>query len=106
MDNRFHDIKSIYVQCTLTRQHRCGGTIVEVAYIPKQLAHKGANLRIRVNGKWEEGWQVAEVGSERVGVPDVQRAIRAHRCNTGDALPKQPPEKIITDRQEYYEAND
>jgi hypothetical protein len=102
MENCFHDIKSVYVQCDLARKHRCGGTVTETAFIPKQLAHKGANLRIRINGKWEEGWVVTFVGSERVGVPDVQRTIRVHRKHTGDSLPKRPPEKIVSDMQEWY----
>lgn len=93
MENCFHDVKSLYVQCELEREHRCGGTSYETAWIPKGLAHKGAMLKIRIRGKWEEGWKVTEVGAERVGVPDVQRSIRGHRHNTGDDLPKRPPER-------------
>lgn len=82
-------VKDMYVQCHLERES-LGGTVTEqTAFIPKQLAKLGQLLKIRVGNKWEEGWKVKELGSDRVGVPDVQKMIRGHRKHTGDSLPKE-----------------
>ena len=46
----------MYTQCQLRN-----GNLYEVAYIPEQFAWVGAQLRIKNEGVWEEGWTVLEV---------------------------------------------
>ena len=92
MKDEFHSIKEMYVQCNLERVLQSGDTVYETAWIPKGLAKLNTVLKIRVGGRWEDGWVVSYVGQERVGVPDVQRGIRQHKKRTGDSLPKRKPE--------------
>ena len=46
-----------YTQCQLVRQAE-HGVHSEVVWIPAQLAHKGAQLKVRRGGTWQEGWVV------------------------------------------------
>lgn len=85
-----------YRQCRLEKPVPTG-IIQQTAWIPEQFAKLGRSLRIRVRGAWDHGWIVAWVGQGRNetlvvpdgfgGLPDPHRQIKAHRRNTGDALP-------------------
>lgn len=80
--------RKVYVQCDVERDGPYSSIIKETAWIPKELAKMGAPLKIRDRkGDWVDGWRVTYVGTA-APIPDVQKSIRAHRKNTGDATPK------------------
>lgn len=76
--------KAGYNQC-----HLRNGNVHQVAFIPEQFARKGATVKIRNEiGEWVDGWLVEFVGTWTDKPPDINKAIRGHRDNTGDSLPK------------------
>ena len=80
-----------YVQCTLTRKIS-GGVAVTTSYIPQRFAKVGKTLKLKDElDRWDDGWMVESAGDiviEADNVPDYRKAIRLHRQQTGDSLPK------------------
>jgi hypothetical protein len=80
-------MKQGYRQCCLVRES--GGVSSEqVSYIPEQFAKKGEFVKLKDNGVWSDGWLVSSVGAFSDHPPDWRKAIRGHRKETGDSLPK------------------
>jgi len=79
-----------YRQVTMVKIIDRHTRVVEVSYIPEEFALVGNVLKIKdlLTGEWDTGWGVTHVGSESVEPPDYRKAIRGHRKNTGDSLPK------------------
>lgn len=81
-----------YRQCRLLKKYSTG-TSIQTSYIPAEFAKKGQVLKLR-DGEddiWEEGWIVEDVYGMAVPqsrLPNHHKAIKAHRSNTGDSLPK------------------
>ena len=80
----------VYVQCHLEMRVPLEGWRVQTAFIPEEFAVEGMVLKIKQDGKWEDGWKVTGIGIKRIGVPQVAKSIREHRKRTGDSLPKKP----------------
>lgn len=82
-----------YRQCTLTR-NLSGQTVQQVSYIPEKFAIVGEVLKLKNDEDiWESGWKVTQAGQDLVPeefLPDWRKAIRVHRSETGDSLPKEP----------------
>jgi hypothetical protein len=51
--------QELYCQCRIAK-----GDIYQIAYIPKKLAVLNEVLKIKENGKWDNGWVVQEVWHE------------------------------------------
>ena len=81
-----------YYQCQLEGGPR--GTGFLIAFIPAKYAIVGKVLRLKdEGGVWEDGWVVKRVFGGVDEVPNMRRAVKKHRKNTGDSLPKRKPEK-------------
>ena len=79
-----------YKQCSLERNLKGNCVCQQVSWIPAKYAKEGAVLKLKENDVWEDGWVVIGVGSELddKDLPDHHKAIRMHKKNTGDSLPK------------------
>ena len=82
-----------FIQCTLKRKIS-GGVAITTSYIPQRFAKIGKTLKLKDElDRWNDGWVVDSVGDiviEADNVPDYRKAIRLHRQQTGDNLPKNP----------------
>jgi hypothetical protein len=78
-----------YKQCTLEKSIN-GSTVQTVSWIPEKYAQLGKVLKLQNEDKtWTDGWFVHFVGSSFIEEPiDIHKAVRQHRKNTGDSLPK------------------
>jgi hypothetical protein len=79
--------ETFYRQCALRNGNR-----TTLSWIPERFAVPGKVLRLqRHDGAWDHGW-VVEAAYSRCAedqLLDPHRAIRRHRRNTGDDLPKE-----------------
>lgn len=70
--------KEMMKQCLL--RDATGGQ--EVCWIESSLAVKGRPLRIKVDGKWEDGWAVTEVlGDFELAQSYLQERSRDHKSH-------------------------
>jgi hypothetical protein len=80
-----------YVQCTLVRT-TSRGVAVTTSYIPQRFAKVGKTLKLKDElDRWCDGWTVESAGENVIdaeSVVDYRKAIRLHRQQTGDNLPK------------------
>lgn len=76
--------KTGYRQCKLQNRNTS-----QVAWIPEKFAHEKTILKILNAGTWENGWMVESVGTYSDHPIDICKAIRIHRGETGDSLPKE-----------------
>ncbi len=76
-----------YIQCKLVRK-TTSGEVVLVSFIPANFAVVGNYLKLKEDNEWIDGWKVVYVGEFSENPPDIKKAIRKHRHNTGDSLPK------------------
>lgn len=74
----------LYTQCHLQHRHK----VNTVSWIPAKFAKIGAILKLKNDGVWEDGWVVVGVGATSDNPPDAHNAVKEHRKNTGDSLPK------------------
>ena len=84
-------MKNTYTQCRLEKHDGNGGTFVLMSFIPSKFAIAGRIVKIKdCNDEWEDGWQVVSMGAvvDEDFLPDSHKAIKQHRKDTGDALPK------------------
>jgi len=59
------------------------------SYIPEKYAKIGMVLSLKGNdNQWDEGWLVKEAGNLVDEPMDSHEAIKRHRKQTGDSLPK------------------
>jgi len=73
------------------RKITSNGEHTQVTYIPEMYAVVGRILQLKENDIWEDGWEVVSVhgtSEDDDSLPDYRKAIRNHRKNTGDSLPK------------------
>lgn len=78
-----------YCQCELVKKVNFESTIKQIAFIPAKYANVGSMLKIRKeDGTWDWGWEVVWAGKPTEIIVDIHKAIRNHRKNTGDSLPK------------------
>lgn len=80
-----------YCQCTLRKTVAPGTVIERVSYIPAKYARVGDVVRLQDDaGEWTDGWIVKTTGEiiESDDLPDSHRAIKHHRKETGDTLPR------------------
>jgi hypothetical protein len=74
MQGLYMSKSDIYRQCKLQKDN-----VIDVAFIPAALAKVGRNLRIKINGEWQDGWQVMEVWTARTFAEiDTERDARRH----------------------------
>ena len=76
-----------YRQCRLVKPVATGEKVV-VSWIPEAFAELGRVVKLKDAGGWEDGWQVREVGSNRLAqnqLPDFHELSKAHLRATGDA---------------------
>jgi len=67
---------------------------MQVTYLPEKYAVVGKPLKLKGdNGIWTNGWVVKSAGELVDEPPDWRKAIRKHREETGDDLPKVPDEQ-------------
>ena len=69
-----------HTQCRL---HRHGA--IQVSWLPTEFARKGHYVRLKENGEWTDGWQVAEVFPGQMASKIVQersRDYKSHRDGT------------------------
>ena len=79
-----------YKQCKLEKPVK-NGKLVQTTFLPEKFAKKGKFLKLKEADEWVDGWEVIEVSKTFVNkdqLPDVNKAVRLHRKNTGDDLPK------------------
>lgn len=79
-----------YRQCKLIKTVE-NGQIHLVSYIPEKFAVEGKIVKLKNEfDEWEEGWKVESAGQlvDEDFLPDFHKEIKAHRKNTGDAMPK------------------
>jgi hypothetical protein len=74
-------------------KRKIGGSVLQTTtYIPQQFAVIGRTLKLKGDDEiWVDGWVVERVGYTTVesdSVPDYRKAIRNHRKQTGDSLPR------------------
>lgn len=77
-----------YQQCVLCKNNN---NIKQISFIPDEFAVVGKKLKIKVSGKWQEGWVVVEVFDwlvKDVTKFNVIKQIKDHKKSTGDSLPK------------------
>jgi len=85
--------KTDYRQCVL-EQWRDDKRAKIVSFIPKKFAKLGGVVKLQDDyGRWSDGWVVTFVGETSGKIPDIQKAVRTHRENTGDSLPKEPKDE-------------
>ena len=79
-----------YNQCTMMASVGFRGKTTYTAYIPTKYAIKGKLLKLKINDKWENGWEVISVGPQidEKCLPDAHAEVKAHRKRTGDSMPK------------------
>jgi hypothetical protein len=78
--------KTAYRQCKLQK-----GNSHQMSWIPEKFAVLNKTLKLKGEGEdWDDGWVVKEVHSRREDdeMLDPHAAIKGHRKNTGDSLPK------------------
>jgi hypothetical protein len=81
----------MYCQCCMERKTN-GGIAVTVSYIPEKFAKIGSAVKLKDDyGRWTDGWIVKSAGEPSELPDDPQQAIKKHRRNTGDSLPKGNP---------------
>lgn len=76
-----------YRQCRLVKPIPTGEKVL-VSWIPDQFAEVGRVLKLKSDGKWEDGWVVRQAGSNCLpakDVPDFHELSKAHLRATGDA---------------------
>jgi hypothetical protein len=80
--------KDKYRQCKLHKN--VDGNISEmVTFLPEKFASIGKVVKLKSeDGVWVDGWVVVSAGKLTEDTPDSKKAIRNHRKNTGDSLPK------------------
>lgn len=78
-----------HYQCELERAGD-NGLIKTVTFIPEKFATVGQKLSLKYGEDWVEGWTVTQVYSsiDNPKFVDPHNAVKQHRKNTGDALPK------------------
>lgn len=85
-------MKSIYYrQCQLVKKEGVS-TLNQVSWIPEKFAIMGKVLKLKEGETWDDHWIVSSVGGTRrleEHLPDSHKAIKGHRKNTGDSLPKE-----------------
>ena len=78
-----------YRQCQLRKKHADGSASCTVSFIPEPYCIKNKVLKLRdKDGKWDNGWVVESAGARQVDILDAHDAIKQHRKNTGDSMPK------------------
>ena len=70
-----------YCQCELSKKTE-NGEILDVAWIPKEFAKKNKYLKIRINGGWDNGWQVVKTGNILSSEYIYEREYKTHRIIT------------------------
>ncbi len=85
--------KTRYRQCELEKAE--GSTIGRVvSFLPEKYSRVGEVVKLKDDdGNWSDGWVVKSVGDVAENPPDWRMAIRRHKQNTGDSLPKNPAEE-------------
>lgn len=63
-----------FKQCVLKKNKQS-----QVAWLPEVFAHRGAHVELEINGKWEDGWHILEVGQHRMSGEDVSRQSQDHK---------------------------
>ena len=80
--------KTLYKQCRLVKTVGTTKSYI-VTYLPVKYAKTDNILKLcGDNGKWTDGWRVLTVFGQATDEPDVNKTIRNHRLNTGDATKK------------------
>ncbi len=65
------------------------GAAETTSWIPEQFAVVGGVVDLCDDGEWTRDWEVLSVSSDVLEeAPDWRKAIRGHRKQTGDALPR------------------
>ena len=54
-----------YYQCRLKKMVELGQLSHEVSWIPEKYAQKGRILKIKRNGRWDNGWEVINVWGKK-----------------------------------------
>jgi hypothetical protein len=52
-----------YVQVELRKQNAEGWWLIDVAWIPRELARRGNIVNVKMNDVWDNGWRVENVYS-------------------------------------------
>lgn len=79
--------KTLYRQCDLRH-----GDWRTVSWIPAKFAVEGDVLSLRNEGSvWSAGWTVHRAYQFNDRPANWRAAVKAHRKNTGDSLPKECP---------------
>lgn len=81
----------LYAQCKLEKTISATSKAEQTSFIPYKFAIVNNVLKLKDdNGDWDDGWVVTSVGKpvDEAYLPDAHKAVREHRKNTGDALPK------------------
>lgn len=58
-----------YRQCILEK-----GNVSTTSWIPSKFAIKGKFIKLKDNGKWVNGWEVIEVGTEMAEKTVIERS--------------------------------
>jgi hypothetical protein len=81
-----------YRQCRLQKSIGDETYLEQTSYIPEPFCAKDKVLKLMDDaGHWSNGWVVVAVDGGRIpaaNLPDLHKAVRGHRSNTGDDLPK------------------
>lgn len=88
-----------YIQCRFKRECENGSTMETVSWIPVKIKHRDRGGLVKVetgmtidlkeeDGTWSRDWVITGTGAVLDRAPDVRKAVRNHRKNTGDSTPK------------------
>lgn len=84
--------KDKYTQCSLKRitYERPGKEVIirQVSWIPTKFAVLNSFIKLKQDGIWEDKWLITGIGATSDSPPDAHNAVKEHRKNTGDSLPK------------------
>ena len=81
---RFLSAVLMYTQCLISK-----GNKTQVSWIPKKFALKNKVVKLKVDGKWDDGWLIKEVYTEGLITQTSEQAVKKHKKRTGDSLPKE-----------------
>ena len=71
------------------RRQTAAGAVETTSWIPEVFAVVGGVVDLCDDDVWTRGWEGLGVSSEVLEeAPDWRKAIRGHRKQTGDALPR------------------
>lgn len=73
----------MYTQCLLKKNNT-----TQVSWVPKKFALKNKIVKLKIEDRWDEGWQIIEVYTDANLTQTPEHAFKKHKGHTGDSIKK------------------